>query len=291
MSFLLKRDPRAGLTARKAEERTARARALLEDASAGLVFDPVPHTYVLGERELASVSSIVEWFVPFDQEAVALASSKNPKSQYYGMEVSDILAGWEAKRDEAAAAGTAVHAFGEACCLWMTGREDLIEPEFRDRITSEGLAAVTPKEVACALWWRDLDWSRYAVTAKETRLANPSAGYAGTMDLLLYDLEEDGFRLKDYKTNENLRKWYGDRMRPPLDFLKAYDIDKYTVQQTLYTIEMRSVGLRILSNDLVWLKEESYEEVGLDMRYDKMISYAAGVALDDIRKHKSISKS
>lgn len=272
--YHLRKDPRQEATARTAEGKIGRANERLADSSAGLVFEPEPHRYLLGGKEIRNVSSIVERFAPFDSRAKAEAVSKNPRHPLYGKTPEEIIAVWEDKRDRAAEAGTRIHAFGEACCLWMTGKEDQIDPEFRDRITSEGLAAIDPKETACAMWWASLDWGRLAVVAKETRIVNTELRYAGTFDLLLYDIVDTVYRQKDYKTNEDLYKWHGEWMKPPLNILKSDDIGKYTVQQTLYAIQLGNIGLKVASSDLIWLREESFVEVPIDLGYSKIISYA-----------------
>lgn len=273
--YFLKKNPAIRYTQQAAQSVVESARKILADSTEGLEFEPVEHKYFLHGKELRSVSSIVDGFAPFDTRAKAEKASKNPKHEHFGKSVDEILAIWEENRNRASSDGTQVHAFGEACCLWMLDREDEIEEAYRDRITSEGLAANSPKEIAVAKWWNDVDWSRYAFVAKETMVANPVLGYAGTFDLLLYDLIETVFRMKDYKTNKDLFKWYGDQCLPPLNMLRANDIGKYTIQQTLYAIQAGNVGLRIGSSDLIWLKEdEEYEEVPIDMRFARVIAYA-----------------
>ena len=272
--YHLRRNPLFAVTAEVVREKKEWARQRLADSSRGLSFEPEQHRYFLAGRELLSVSSVVERFAPFDGEAMAKRCSLNPKHPLYGKSVGEILAIWTQKRDSAAAAGTLVHSFAEACCRFMEGRDDLVEEAFRDRLTADGLAAVTPKEEAVARWWAEADWGRYAVVATETRIVNPVLQYAGTFDLLLYDAASDSFSLRDYKTNEDLMKWYGEMMRPPLNMLRSSDIGKYTVQQTLYSIQLRNIGLRVDDNVLVWLKEDGYEKVPLETRYDKVISYA-----------------
>ena len=272
--YTLHKNPEILVSAEVAQEQVQWARRRLSDASAGLTFDPEEHRYFLGGRELRSVSSIVEHFAPFDSVAVARKCSANPKHPLFGQSPEEIIAQWNLKRDNAAEAGTKVHAFAEACCSFLLGEEDKIEPELRERITEEGLVAVEPKEIAAALWWAETDWTRYAVVAKETRIVNPELGYAGTFDLLLYDIHKRTYPVRDYKTNEDLYKWYGDKLLPPLDFMRSNDIGKYTLQQTSYTIQLRNIGIPVDSNELVWLKEEQYENVALEMRYDRAISYA-----------------
>lgn len=271
--YILKRNPYLNVTLDAAKSHIRMALKRLEDAAKGLEFEPEKHKYFLYGTELSSVSSVVEHFAPFDTAAKAAQVAANPRHPLFGKDVKEIIAIWEEKRDKAAAAGTKVHAFAEACFLFMCGLENEIEAEFRDRVKPEGLEARDPKEISVARWWNDQDWTRYVPVAKEVRLVNPECGYAGTFDLLLYDLMEEGFVLKDYKTNEDLHKWYGDMLTPPLNMLRADDVGKYTVQQTLYMIVLRLIGLLILRCELIWLKEDSYEDVPLDVRYDRVIAY------------------
>ena len=204
----------------EAQKTIETARRLLKDASEGLVFEPVEHKYYLGERELTSVSVVIKGYAPFDSEKVAQGCSKNPKHELYGHTAEEILAIWEDKKNAAAAAGTEVHEFGEACCLFWQGKEDEIPEKYRDRILPEGFAASSPKEEAVVQWWNDLDYERHLVVECEGRIVNPVLGYAGTFDLLLYDIVDKVFLLKDYKTNEDLKKWYGSYMKAPFTFLK-----------------------------------------------------------------------
>ena len=272
--FVLQKNPAALLSA-KAEQVVVRdIRQRLEDASAGLAFDPGEHRYAFFGREMHSVSSIVEHFAPFDTLAAAQRAAKNPRHPLFGKSVDEILALWELKRDNAASAGTLVHSFAEACCLYLHDMEDEIEPMWRERISDAGLVATEPKEEAVARWWASMDWNRYAFVAKETRVVNPVLGYAGTFDLLLLDRYTRALVMDDYKTNADLYKWYGDYMLPPLSMLQSNDLGKYTVQQTLYSIVLKALGLILCANNLVWLKEDGFEEVPLNMIYERVIQYA-----------------
>lgn len=280
--FHLQRNPILTQTALAVWDWTDDARQRLADSSAGLSFNEGEHRYFLHGTEMRSVSSVVHLFDPFDAAKAAERAAVNPRHEHFGKSPEEILAIWERKRDDAADAGTQVHAFGEACYHYMTGEEGLIDPAYRNRITAAGLAAVSPKEEACARWWAGTDWYRFAPVAKETRVVNPSLRYAGTFDLLLFDLSRGAFAQKDYKTNEDLHRWYGDMLRPPLNLLRANDIGKYTVQQTLYTLQLRNIGLPVASNDLIWLREDGFEEIPLETRYQAIIEYAVKATIENV---------
>ena len=261
-----------------------RAEESLADSSAGLVFQPEEHRYFLGKREMASVSSIVEYYAPFDAVQKSINASLNPRHPLFGKDPEEIRAIWQEAGRQAADAGTDLHAFGEACYLYMIGREDDIDSQFYDRIYPEGLMAIDPKEISLARSWAENDWVRYAPVAKETRIVNTELGYAGTFDLLLYDRYNYSYPVRDYKSNKDLDRWIGGEMlRPPLSMLKHNDIGKYTVQQTLYTIQLRRCGLNVNSNSLIWLKEDGYEERALEMQYDRVVNYAAQTYLQSIK--------
>lgn len=263
----------------KSEASTARmsAQQKLRDSVKGLTFDPVPHKYRFGDEPITGVSSIVDEYAPFDTVACAKGVSKNPNHEHYGKSVEEIIAIWADKRDTAAAAGTTVHEFGEACYLIKSGREDMLEDKYRTRLTRNGLEAASPKEEAAALFWDDLDISRYVLVSKESIVFNPEYRYAGTFDLLLYDLHEHCYVLKDYKTNEDLFKWYGKHLKAPLTSIKDDDHGKYTLQQNLYALQLRNLGINVGRMELVWLKDTGqYQNVSIP-DVGRLVKYALEV--------------
>ena len=243
-------------------------RERLSDSVEGLAFDSQSHTYKLNGRELESVSSIVEEYAPFDAEKTAANCAVNPKSKYFGMPVQEILNIWNDTAKAAAESGTDVHNYAEYCFNVAVGNEE-------EMPVNEGSDAVVAKKSALAQWWRNLDESRFIPIASETMVANPELGYAGTFDLLLYDKSSGGYVLCDYKTNADLFKWYGNMLKPPCDVLQDSPVGRYTVQQTLYRMQLENISLNVTSMMLIWLKEDgSYQEVELNMRYDKLMRYA-----------------
>lgn len=263
-----------GDAAAEAEGVIAYAAKILEDSAHGLVFDAEQHRYYLGDRELRSVSAIVESYAPFDSLATAERCAKNKRHEMYGKDPQEIVAIWQRRADEAASAGSDVHEFCEACFLVKTGRADLLEDRYKARLTAEGLEASSPKEEAAARWWNALDMTRFIPVAKETRIVNPRHNYAGTFDLLLWDRMMQGYCIRDWKTNKDLFRWYGDMLRPPLSPIRADDHGKYTLQQNLYRISLENIGLPVISMELEWLRDDaSYQSVEIK-DYDSLIRFA-----------------
>lgn len=251
-----------------------RAADLIADASAGLRFEHDEHRYFLGERELHSVSSIVEWFAPFDSLGVAKRCSRNERHEMFGKEPEEIVAIWEQRANEAAEAGTQMHEFGEACYLLKTGRETEIDAKYWDRIDNEGLEASNPKEEAIARWWDNLDLNRFIPVAKESRICNPVNGYAGTFDLLFWDRLTRSYALKDYKSNKDLFKWYGEHLRAPLTPIKKDDAGKYTLQQNMYRISLVNLSLNVGSMELIWARDDSSYQTVVIPEYEKLVRFA-----------------
>ncbi len=246
----------------------------LSDSSEGLEFNAEKHLYTFYGRPVPCVSDYVNYFAPFNSEEMAARCVKNPSHEHYGKSPEQVIAIWNKKRDDAAANGTQIHAFAEACCLYWQGKSRQISPEYQSRITPDGFMAETPQEEAAVRFWQDLDPLRYAVVAKETRIVNPILNYAGTFDLLLYDIVNNSFLLRDYKTNEDLLRWFGKYLKVPLNFLKDNDIGKYTLQQNLYAMHIENLGLPVSDIKLIWLKKDgSYEAVGIQ-KVEKAVEYA-----------------
>jgi hypothetical protein len=85
-------------------------------------FDAGPHTYTCaGESNYLSVTTWNHTHFPaFEADAIIKKMNlTNPKCKYYGQTPEQIKAGWEQNRDEAAAAGTAMHQAIEA--YWLGG--------------------------------------------------------------------------------------------------------------------------------------------------------------------------
>ena len=85
-------------------------------------FDAGPHKYTCaGDANYLSVTTwLHSHFPPFDADAIIKKMRlDNPSCKYYGQTPAQIKAGWDQNRDEAAAAGTAMHAAIEAFFLGL----------------------------------------------------------------------------------------------------------------------------------------------------------------------------
>ena len=86
--------------------------AMVHPRDALIEFDAGPHKYTcMGEGNYMSVTTWLHSHFPhFDADAIiAKMNLTNPACKYYGQTPEQIKAGWDQNRDEAAAAGTAMH--------------------------------------------------------------------------------------------------------------------------------------------------------------------------------------
>jgi hypothetical protein len=99
-------------------------------------FDAGPHKYTCaGEADYMSVTTwLHSHFKQFDADAIIEKMMSNPirwkKSPYYGKTAEEIKAQWDKGRDEAAEAGTAMHADIER--YYLTGNNNNLPTHFLD---------------------------------------------------------------------------------------------------------------------------------------------------------------
>ena len=196
-----------------------------------LSFNEGSHTYTVDNNILPSVSSLIKKVTPiFDEELISSRVSKaTNKSQ------QEILRSWKETSDEACDRGTRVHNFAEAYAY--------------DR----NLIPSCPQEAAVKKFWDDMP--EHIIPAfVELRMYHKIFAYAGTGDLILYDMSNGSFILGDYKTNKNLFKNFKNQplLFPFLNML-ATPFSKYSIQLSYYQILFEQTGFKVSSRKLIWL--------------------------------------
>lgn len=255
------------------------------DSFTGLVFDPEPHKYYLNGKELMCVSHVAHLFSEeFDSEQKAIETSKrnfnNPYSKYYQMTPEQILESWNNICKEACELGTFTHECGESMFYYMTGQNDKILPEFKDRLTDDGgFKCIYPKEIAAAKFWEDVP-ECYVPILAETKVYDAELGYSGTFDLLMYydaelygkDAEKSGFIIWDYKTNKDLYKNFnGQTLLKPFDYLLSMPKSTYELQLSLYQNCLEKRGFKVLKRTLIWLKPDAeYQRESLENHVEEL---------------------
>lgn len=218
----------------------------IQDYFSGLEFNEEKHLYHWkGERVKCSVSKIVDIFVPFfDTETIA----KNVANKRC-VPVEQIKKEWKENNLKSTTDGTATHLYGE------------------NYVYNKNLKPKTKKEESLKRFIDDLP-PNLIVVFTELEMYDLRFKFAGTADLILYDLDTGKFIVCDYKTNKDLHKNYkGQKMLPPFDHWLNTPLNHYVIQLSCYKNMIEQVdGVEVQENLVIYLKEDSYEIYSIDER-------------------------
>lgn len=198
----------------------------------GLTFDEETHKYfVKGVPIEKSVSAKLKDFCqPFNRDFLSkrVAYSR-------GVTQEEILAEWQAAADKAIKTGKETHLFGE---LYPFNRDLRPQSQF---------------EVAVMKFWNDLP-AHIVPVVTELQMYHKEKFYAGTADLILYNLQSEKFIIGDYKTNKDLFKNYKNQKLTGrfCNFLDT-PFNKYQLQLSYYQILLEQTGVQVSNRKLIWL--------------------------------------
>lgn len=192
------------------------------------------HTYLYRPEGILfpSVSSKYKKFeVPFDTSIAKFVAKAK------GITEQEVLKEWKEKGDKSAKFGTETHKFAE-----YYGNGKKIEP-------------INDSELGVIEFFND--HPNYIVVNQELVVFNKQYRYAGTMDLLLYDMEKKIFILADWKTNEDLHKNHkGKLLLSPFEDILDTPLNKYKIQLNLYDMCLEEKDFPISERLIIWLNKD-----------------------------------
>ena len=210
-------------------------------------FFPVSHKYKLGRQELTSVTNFIgQFFPPFEAKKIArkLAGFWTNKQKKRGVRY------WLKEWKKAGEHGTEVH--------------KLMEQEIKDKVP-ESINSFEErtrnKYIQGCLWLEKFDENEYDefIQAPELIMYDEELGLAGTIDLAVF--KDNKVTLIDYKTNKKISKdCYGKKGYKVLKDMDASNINKYSLQLTMYAYMLERKGWEIDKLILVHLMEDKYKE-------------------------------
>lgn len=244
-----------------------------------LIFEPGPHKYFLHGEELPSVTTVAHHFqreTDFNIVAENYAKTNGYDAQYW-------LDKWKFNNLRATTTGTCVHEYGESLGWLRNGHPEFITEENKVKYIPEKgwLIPTRPKEEAILKFYDEFPKDLHFVLAetkvysnrgdcKEYEVTNP---YAGTFDLLGYyqhptDNSKSGLIILDWKTNKALEddysRMYNKMLLEPFQDFYDENLSIYTIQLSMYALCLRNIGLNVIGNRLIWLKEDkTYELIKL----------------------------
>lgn len=202
------------------------------DFYSGLTFDEEAHRYfVKGVPIEKSVSAKLKDFsLPFNRDFLSkrVAYSR-------GITQEEVLAEWKQAADTAIQIGNQAHLFGE---LYAFNRDLRPQSQF---------------EVAIMKFWNDLP--PYIVPViTELQMYHREQLYAGTADIILYNMQTEKFIIGDYKTNKDLFKNHkNQKLTGRFSNFLDNPFNKYQLQLSYYQILLEQTGVQVSNRKLIWL--------------------------------------
>lgn len=211
----------------------------------GLTFNDAAHKYYVDGKPLdISVSGKIKKFKPVFN-SVQKAKEMEEK---YGTPYQSYLNEWKEKADKACERGNQAHLFGE---MYAMNRN--VRPQ-------------SELDIAIMKFWQDLP-PHIVPAFVELQMFHKEYLYAGTSDILLYNILSGKYIIADYKTNQDLFKNFkGQTMLGPFSYLLDQPYNHYQVQLSYYQILFEQLGLEVSHRKIIWLQDK--EGVGTYKVYD-----------------------
>lgn len=199
-----------------------------------LKFDEANHKYFVdGVQIEKSVSDkIKSFYYPFDTKKYSkLVGNKT------GRTAEEVEKEWDEVAEIAKKKGKQSHLFGE------------FYPFNRDLRPQSGY------DIAIAKFWGTVP-EHIKPVVTELRMYHKEKFYAGTLDVLVKNTEDNTFSIIDYKSNKDLFKNYNNRMKGVFSHLVDCPFNKYQIQLSYYQTLFEQTGYEVSKRKIVWIKPD-----------------------------------
>ena len=203
-----------------------------------LEFQEDGHIYTIDGKELMSVTTWIEQFVPpFNANIVSSVMSR--KSD---MSPEEIRAKWNLKGKIACDWGNAIHGALEYYIKYgeMVGSQQL-----RDIVAN----------------WDEVNDGKKVFS--EVIVYDKDSGLAGTIDQVV-QIKDKIVDLRDTKTNEDIHKKSKGRLKEPFKELSNNSISKYTIQLSIYKFLIELHGYTVRNTEIWYLNEGKWEIIKVE---------------------------
>lgn len=211
-------------------------RTNIQDFFSGLSFEEKRHKYSIPEGELKiSVSGLISKYkYPTDWNRVKIQYAEK-----HNMTVDEVSALWRIAADEGKSKGNKAHIFGENYAL-----DRRLKPK-------------TGYDKAIVKFWGDLP-NFIQPLILECQMYHKKYLFAGTADILFYNLQNNTIIIGDYKTNKELfNNFLGQKMQYPFANLLCQSFNHYQLQLSYYQILLEQIpGIKVSGRKLIWIKED-----------------------------------
>lgn len=198
-----------------------------------LIFEPSTHTYTsldaTDDIKWVSVTTLISAFKqPFDGKNIAVKSSQNKKSKWFGMTPEQIQEVWKKESERACNLGNWYHDQREmdiTNCDTIV-RHDAVLPVIRPMVDENGRKVAPSQKLMDGIYPEHMVYLR-------------SAGICGQSDLV--EVAGGFVHITDYKTNkeiksESFKNWEGisQKMNAPVSHLDDCNLNHYNLQLSIY---------------------------------------------------------
>jgi hypothetical protein len=206
-------------------------------------FDPDPHIYTVDGEQLMPTSTKLKQHC----EEFPLLEASAAYAKKRGLSQKEVLKDWESINSKACEIGHEIHQFAETYI--RSGRK--LKIYRNDPLANKKQQVIN--------FWNKLPSNRFTCIEVEQKMYSSKFKYAGTADFLLYDAQEKGIVIGDYKTNKDIFKTYGNVLKDPFEHLIDNPYNHYQLQLSYYQIMLEDIGVKVTNRLIVWIKEDSFE--------------------------------
>ena len=204
------------------EEIKERVKKLSKD----ITFDKKGKYYYKGKKIGKSATEVAQIFYErFDKEKI----SKRVASRE-GVSQEEILSRWEQSRKSSANLGTATHSFAEKYVFDRTIKPTTGHQEAVKSYIDNSPRTLIPVGVEVMGVHTDFD-------------------IAGTIDLLLWDIEKQAFIIVDFKTNKNIDKNYKKNLLKTFSHIPDTTLNRQRIQLSIYEMILEKASFPLAEYD------------------------------------------
>lgn len=243
-------------------------------ASSQIKFNEEEHRYFYNGEECMPVSNVVDLFVPetdFDLVAQNYVKKNNIKEPWQRVRQKWLLKGTYSTTN-----GTFVHQYGEDLLNICNEEEN---PVLKQHCLVNGYyIPIHPKQVAVYKYFEYCLANKEIPFLAEIKLILSEHKISGTFDKLVYSLKDKGLKIRDYKTNSELTKAFKKPMKSPFVMYNDEALSHYIIQQNLYSLMLRELGIYTKGKELIWVKDnEQFELIKLPDIEDQVLKAIEGL--------------
>jgi hypothetical protein len=213
-----------------------------------------PHKYYVGTKEYVSATTFIgKYKAKFQTQLLA-----EKYAEKRGLDVDEVIAEWELKKDISTVKGTLIHNMAEN---WWNNKSfpydsSLVIKKFGHDIIEENYRKC---ETIFHRFYEDAKQNLIPVKM-ELVVCDHDYEIAGMVDCLFYNKKSGMLEIWDYKTNKEIKSSnnFGNKMLHPISHLDECEMNTYSLQLGLYKhIIQKNTNLTIGNCYLLWINENN----------------------------------